>query len=490
MTLAPLLHGFFSFLGTVEGELLKSAIELILFTVVDYMIISEWTRSRKRELKFLIIAFSAMAVDKLASAYFLASVVFTGSSAQFWTLHTADNLFEIFALFLVANAFIYPILIQKKQGAKRFMASKLPLLLGISIVLSGFVWSVIDLRGGALTDFWTNTSINIAQIVVLLYYAGYIIANRQYKLRYKINIMFAFVIYAVTPMIELFNIVFYDNLNRSLAVAAHPFPFISILMFTQVIYLKLADKAMLKSQLKRSEAMYAHEKELSKLKDEFVSTVSHELKTPITSMKLYTGLLREGKLGPVPKKQKDALDVVHDETDRLNRLITDILDLSRLEANKSRLELSEFDLRELVDDKIYLGMAKKEQVSTVIDVPKGFIVTADRNKMKQVFINLFNNAVKFTPAGGTITISAMMRDTEWDLSVEDTGIGVEKDKIPKLFEKFYQAENYMTRKKGGIGLGLSIVKGIVELHEGKIGVESELNKGTKITIVFPKLTRY
>jgi len=490
MTLTLLLHGFFNFLGTTQGELLKTAVELLLFTVVNYMIISEWTRSRKRELRFLIIAFSAMAIDKLAATYFLASEVFASASTNLWTIKTADNFFEIFALFLIANAFIYPILLQKGISAKSFMAKKLPFLLGISLLLSLFVLSLIDLRGGSLNDFWTNTSINVAQVVVLLYYAGYIIANKQYKLRYKANIVLAFVIYTLAPVIELFNIIFYDNMHRSLTVAAHPFPFISIMIFTQVIYLKLADKAALQHQLRRSERLYAHEKEVSKLKDEFVSTVSHELKTPITSMKLYTGILREGKLGPVPKKQKDALDIVHAETDRLNQLITDILDLSRIESNKSRLELSEFDLHEMVNDTLYINMVKKEQISTVIGVPKGFFVVADRNKLKQVFINLFNNAVKFTPAGGTITISAKMLDAEWEFSVADTGIGIEKDKIPRMFEKFYQAESYMTRTKGGIGLGLAIVKGIVELHEGKIRVDSEINKGTRITIVFPKLTRY
>jgi two-component system phosphate regulon sensor histidine kinase PhoR len=143
-----------------------------------------------------------------------------------------------------------------------------------------------------------------------------------------------------------------------------------------------------------------------------------------------------------------------------------------------------------VSDRLYTNMARKEQISVVIDVPKRFLVTADRNKLKQVFINLFNNSVKFTPAGGTITISARMLGTGWEFSVADTGIGIEKDKIPRMFEKFYQAEGYMTRKKGGIGLGLAIVKGIVELHQGRISVESELNKGTKITVIFPKLSRY
>lgn len=490
MTLAQLLHGFFNFLGTTEGELLKTAVELIFFTIVDYMIISEWTRNRKKELKFLIIAFSALAVDKLFALYFLATFVFANAHAHFWTLNTVDNFLEIIALFLVANAFVYPIIRQKGLKAKRFMADHFILIAAVSFVFSLFTLSIIDLNGGSFQDFWTNTSINVAEVVILLYYAGYIIVNQKNYLKYKRNIVVAFIIYAITPMINLFNIVLYDNMNRSLTVAAHPFPFISILIFTQVIYLKLVDKATLQDSLKRSQQLYAKEKEVSKLKDDFVSTVSHELKTPLTSMKLYTGLMREGKLGSLTRKQKDALNVVNGETDRLNNLITDLLDLSRLESKKAKLNLSEFDLNDIVRDGLYLNIAKREGIMTRIDVPANCYVTADRDKIKQVFINLFNNAVKFTSPKGTITVSARIHDAEWELSVSDTGRGIDKDKLPKLFDKFYQAEDHMTRTKGGFGLGLAIVKGIVELHKGRISADSEQGKGTRFSIVFPKMLRY
>jgi two-component system phosphate regulon sensor histidine kinase PhoR len=262
------------------------------------------------------------------------------------------------------------------------------------------------------------------------------------------------------------------------------------MIFTQVIYLKLVDKATIIDRLKKSEKLYAQEKEVSKLKDEFISTVSHELKTPLTSMKLYVGLLKEKKLGALKKKQVDALSVVNDETDRLNALITDLLDLSRLESGKSKLELSEFDLRKLVNNKLYLNIARKKKIAVNVDIPKDFIVAADKGKIKQVFINLFSNSVKFTPGKGHITVAAKMFETEWEFSVSDNGKGIEKHKIPKLFDKFFQAEDFMTRKEGGTGLGLAIVKHIVEMHKGKIHVQSEAGKGTKVSIMFPKLSRY
>ena len=491
MTFAQVIHGFFNFLGTTEGELLKTAVELIFFIIVTYMVASEWTRNRKKkELKFLVIAFSALVFSKILSVYFHASFVFANAPAHFWVFHTADNFFEVFALFLVANAFVYPIMVQKRMRAKKFMAHHFILIMIVSFVFSIFTLSILDLKGGSLQDFWTNTSINVAQVVILLYYAGFILVNQKYRLRYRSNIVTAFILYSVAPVIELFNIILYDNTKPALFVASHPFPFFSVLIFTQVIYLKLADKAALQDRLRKSVKLYMHEKEVSRLKDEFISTVSHELKTPLTSMKLYAGLLREGKLGRLHKKQKDALSVIDKETDRLNALITDLLDLSRLESGKAKLDLSEFDLHHVVNDKLYLNMAKKKKIDVSLKVPKDFIITADRNKIKQVFINLFSNSVKFTPEKGKIKISAKMFETEWELCVSDTGKGIEKHKIPKLFDKFYQAEDFMTRTQGGTGLGLAIVKHIVDLHKGRIRVESDIGKGTRISIMFPKLSSY
>ncbi len=486
MTLVSLLHGFFSFLGTLEGELFKTAIELVLFVIVDYMVISEWTRHRRKELQFLIVAFSVMVIQKIFSVYFLANATFTSSFLNFHYLRIFDNLFEVFALFLIANAFAYPIIKQKRLRTRKFIKKTLLLLLPSMFVLCMFVLSILDLKGGSLDAFWTNTSMNVAEIVILLYYAAYLMVNTKYPVKYRANIVFAFVIYTITPTIELFNIILYNNLNKSLVVASHPFPFISVLIITQVIYLKLVDKATILYKLRESERRYKQEKELSKLKDEFISTVSHELRTPLTSMKLYVSLLKDNKLGKTTKRQREALAIINEEANRLNKLITDILDLSRFEARKMKLNLITFDLNDIVKNKLYLAMAKEKKVKVVINVPDKFMVLADKDKINQVFVNLFSNALKFTPEGGTIVLSAAMYPAEWRFEISDTGRGVEKKMLPKLFDKFYQAEDFMIRTQGGIGLGLAIVKSIIDLHKGKIGVESELGKGTKITIRIPK----
>ena len=117
---------------------------------------------------------------------------------------------------------------------------------------------------------------------------------------------------------------------------------------------------------------------------------------------------------------------------------------------------------------------------------KKFIMYVDGEKFKQVFINLIGNAIKFTEKGGTITVNAMSEKNHWSISIRDTGKGIAKENIPKLFDKFFQVESYMTRDKGGIGLGLAIAKHIVDLHNGDIKVESELGKGSSFTVIIPK----
>jgi signal transduction histidine kinase len=278
----------------------------------------------------------------------------------------------------------------------------------------------------------------------------------------------------------------YNNNNARLEVALQPFPFLSIMLFTQVVYLKLVDKATLKQQLAESEKKYLAEKEVSKLKDEFVSVVSHELRTPLTSMNLYTSLLLSGKFGKPNKGQKEALAVIKNETSHLSNLINDILTLSRFEAKHEKLNPTDYDLTELIKESSYYNLADEKYIKIVRKIPPVFLVRVDIDKFKQVFINLLSNAIKFTPAGGKITISLTELETKWSMSIADTGIGIRNEDIGKLFDKFYQGESYMTKTEKGTGLGLAIAKNIVELHHGEINVSSELGKGSVFSVIIPK----
>ena len=322
------------------------------------------------------------------------------------------------------------------------------------------------------------------QLILILFALYYLSTRKVEKIRYRKKIYLAFSMYLITPLVHLVNIIFFNDTSLRLRLVEQPFPFIAIILFTQVIYLKLADKVYLREKLERSEKKYMEVKALNELKDEFVSTVSHELRTPITSIKLYLSLLKSKKFGSITQKQEEALETIKKENDRLALLINDILSLSKLEAGKEKLNMALFDLNELKNP-IYTNLAKEKKLRLSYNIPENSVVNVDIDKFKQVFINLFNNAIKFTQPGGSIIISVNKTAKDWRLSIQDTGIGISKEHIKRLFDKFYQVEGHMTRTQKGTGLGLAIAKSIVDLHGGNIEVESEEGKGSIFTIVMP-----
>jgi len=228
-------------------------------------------------------------------------------------------------------------------------------------------------------------------------------------------------------------------------------------------------------------------REIENMKTEFVSIVSHELRTPLTSIRGYAELLNLGKLGGLEEKQQKAVEIINNEANRLTTLINDLLDLSKLETGKTKLNLQETNLEECLDQSPALHLIKDKGIefSKIIPVnlPKIYV---DKNKIMQVFTNLLSNAAKFTPKKGKITVRFTVRKDTVYISVKDTGIGIAKKHIPHLFDKFYQVETHLRRKQGGTGLGLPIVKEIVTLHCGFMTVDSKPKKGTNISFTLPK----
>lgn len=229
-------------------------------------------------------------------------------------------------------------------------------------------------------------------------------------------------------------------------------------------------------------------KEIDEMKTDFVSTVSHELRTPLTSIKGYAALLKDERLGTLSDSQKKAAEVIDIESDRLTSLINDILDLSKLEAGKARMSFTECSIEECIDSSRILSTAKGKGITVRRMIPPNLPkLMLDKPKIIQVFNNLFSNAIKFTKPGGRITVKAMSKKDLVQVDISDTGIGIPRKEIPRMFNKFYQVESHLTRNQGGTGLGLPIVKEIVGLHHGLIGIKSALKKGTTISVAFPKL---
>ena len=299
--------------------------------------------------------------------------------------------------------------------------------------------------------------------------------------------MLAFLVYAFVPILQIESIFIYGSINPRIEVFLNPFPFISVMLFTKVVYLKLVNKAILKDKLRISEQKYREAKELSEMKDNFVSVVSHELRTPLTSIKLYANLLSNGKFGKVNEKQINTVNIINQETDRLTNLIEDILNLSKIESNKKEIKIERFNLYNFAKANPIHELAREKGIRVKTNIPKDFIIDVDPEKFKQVFINLVSNAIKFTDKRGLINILAKNDMGNYIISVKDSGSGIAMDDIPRLFDKFFQVQDYMTRDKGGSGLGLAIAKHIVDMHHGNILVESELGKGSTFTVQIPKI---
>jgi two-component system phosphate regulon sensor histidine kinase PhoR len=224
-------------------------------------------------------------------------------------------------------------------------------------------------------------------------------------------------------------------------------------------------------------------KNIEKIKKDFVINVSHELRTPLAAIKGYAETLREGADAEPSKKY---VEIIERNTDRLINIVNDLLLLSSLEE-KAFLELEDIDLKDFLEDviKIFDQRLKDKELSLVMDVNENLpTIKADLFKLEQMLINLLDNAVKYTDRG-EITVSLDVQDKKVRIRVTDTGIGIPKEDIPRIFERFYVVDKSRSRKYGGTGLGLSIVKHIVLLHHGTIDIESDLGKGTKVTVTIP-----
>lgn len=231
------------------------------------------------------------------------------------------------------------------------------------------------------------------------------------------------------------------------------------------------------------------EREIDQLKSDFVSVVSHELRTPLAAMKGATDNLLDGLTGELNAVQKDCLLITKRNIDRLGRLISDLLDISRIEAGRIQLNKQVLDLDNLINDvlRLFQETAKERELVLTRNLTSGLPrIEADPDKITQVLTNLVGNATKFTPAGGKITVETSCQGDFIRVDIKDSGLGIPHQDLEKIFDKFYQVTRLGSPQTAkGTGLGLPISKGIVEKHGGKMWVESELGKGSKFSFTLP-----
>jgi signal transduction histidine kinase len=227
----------------------------------------------------------------------------------------------------------------------------------------------------------------------------------------------------------------------------------------------------------------------SRNKSEFLANMSHEIRTPLNAIIGFSEVLLAEMFGKINEKQRSYLDDVVSSGKHLLALINDMLDLAKVEAGYSELERSEFAFAEIVESTVILvrERAVRSGVRLVADVSPALVrVVADQRKVKQVMLNLLINAVKFTPEGGSVTVSARRNADVVEVAVRDTGVGIAPEDRAWIFEEFQQARSYPGRSTEGTGLGLTLSKRFVELHGGRIWVESDLGKGSVFTFTLPQ----
>jgi len=250
-----------------------------------------------------------------------------------------------------------------------------------------------------------------------------------------------------------------------------------------------------RASYKKLQKAYEELKSLDRMKSEFLSNVSHELKTPLVSIRGYSELLHDEKLGTIPPSHKKPLEAIIRNTERLTRLIDSLLFLSIQQMGKPEIRMR--PQPQSIDEIITSSMndmkvqAEKKEITLIKDSPAELIVMGDRDRLTEVLINLLDNAIKFTPPGGKITVKARDDEEKVDnvhIIVTDTGIGMPENIITSLFQRFFQADASLTRKYGGTGLGLYICKNIIDAHKGDIWVESKVGVGTTMHVRLPKKT--
>lgn len=230
-------------------------------------------------------------------------------------------------------------------------------------------------------------------------------------------------------------------------------------------------------------------RQTERLRRELTANVSHELRTPLTSIKGFAETLLDGAM------EDDAtcrrfLSIINGETDRLVKLVDDLLDLSLLESKRLTLELRPVDVSVLVAhtvDKLR-PLAEGQHLTLHQSGPPGVIVPADADRLEQVLVNLVDNALKYTPAGGRVDVRVRRADGEVEVLVNDTGRGIGPEDLPHVFERFYRADRSRARGSGGTGLGLAIAKHIIEAHGGRISVSSRADEGTTFRVTLPRGT--
>ena len=275
-----------------------------------------------------------------------------------------------------------------------------------------------------------------------------------------------------------------QRMTRSLALLSSATAEVAAGAFREPIAVESRDEI---GALARSFNSMANQlRQMEETKREFFATVSHELRSPLTSIRGAADLLRDGVPGPLTEKQERLMDIVAQSSERLLRLVNQILDMSRLRAGLVELDRKPLDFVWLLDQVVEELHPRAEEAGVTLErerLGSNFAYHGDEERLHQLVVNLGANAIRFTPRGGRVVVRLIDADAELELQVEDTGVGIPADALPHIFDAYRQAH----RERGGTGLGLAIVRGIVDAHGGRVTAESQEGKGSRFTVLLPRV---
>ncbi len=280
---------------------------------------------------------------------------------------------------------------------------------------------------------------------------------------------------------------FYDNSYSAVRDPNHHY--LGVIVVTQEVTQRKRIEDELKEALKKLETAHEEERRLSQMKNDFLSTVSHELKTPMISVMGYIGLIQKEKVGPLTEQQRKFLEISHKNLLKLEKNIDNLLDLAEIGIQRESWIFESLDLVQVIELSCATiePLAREHQIRLETELPPGPVkITGVEDKLNQLFDNLFTNAIKYNRQGGTIRVSLEEDPDIVFTRITDTGVGISHQSLQEVFTRHFQEKTKPLGNAKGLGIGLSLVQEIVHLHQGKIHIESELGKGTTFTVMLPK----
>jgi len=387
--------------------------------------------------------------------------------------------------------FIAPLFIGRKMRTNLVFTGYtvlISLLLGSVFYRNVFPSCFIE--GVGLTPFK-----KISEYVISLIFLGSILLLIQKRREFDTSVLKLLIASIIVTICSELFFTLYTDVYSIFSMIGHVLKIIAFYLIYKAIIQTGLEKPynLLFRNLKQSEEALRESKELaesaSRAKSEFLANMSHELRTPLNAVIGFAEILYDGICGELNELQKSSVIDIQESGKHLLRMINDILDLSKIESGKMDLQPEIFSISRAMDDvySIVRDMANKKRLNMQFIVPNDLPdIYADQVKFKQIMYNLLSNAVKFTLYGGDITVNAGFFDTEYLISITDTGIGIEPKDHKIIFEEFKQLEYSRSRQYEGTGLGLALTKKLVELHGGRIWVESEgSGKGSKFSFTLP-----